>query len=155
MMKMIESIVDIKLLKKFKEDYPVPSYFSYVAHFTNIEDIFAVAGILGPDFIEYEGGIYLKENVYCDEKINLDKRFGNSKLELELYNNLFCVTGFFTYGGGDLLETPGFIDEFGSLLCKFWSQRLNQLYPDRCFEFKLEDDLFYEDGLCLTFFQKE
>jgi hypothetical protein len=152
-MNISKSIVDTATLTKFKGGYPVPSFFSYVAHFINIEDILAVAGILGPDFVEYNDGIYLKEHVCSEQGIHLAEHYGKSLAELEQYNNLFCVSDFFTYGGGDLLEAPGFIDELGRIMKIFWGQRLEQLYPKRCFEFRLEDDLFDEDGLCLTFYQ--
>ena len=154
MEKELKSNIDIDLMDKFPSQYPNKSYFNYVSNQVSLEGFIAVSGMLLPDIIELDGHVFLKEN-YPSLGGNLSSRFGNDRKTLERYVNLLCLSDFYLLAADEASDDEYWLLKQGEIIRYFWKQRLNELYPEKEFEFELtRDGLFDEDGVCVTFSQK-
>ncbi|WP_444882866.1 hypothetical protein [Microbulbifer sp. PSTR4-B] len=152
-MKILKGLVDASLLNKFPSGFPQESgYLNYVANCVGLEGILACAAVFSPEFVECDGMVFLSENVKGG-LAQISSRYGSTKEQLEKFNNLTCLSDFFLLAEDEACEDEYLMDEFGKVLIYYWRMRLAMKYPDRKFKFILEDDLFDEDGLCLTFFE--
>lgn len=152
-MKKVNGLVSSQILSMFPSGFPEEiGYSGYVSNCVNLESVLACAAFFSPDFIEYNGAILLSSNIDNDLS-KISTRFGVSKKEIEQYNNLLCLSEFFQQRVSGEFEVDKLVDEFAEVIIYYWKARLQFVYPTKNFEFILEDGLFDEDGLCLTFFE--
>ena len=146
--------IDIDLMDKFPSQYPNKSYSNYVANKVGLEGFIAVTGMLLPEIIETEGCIFLKENIPMLNG-NLKTRFGNDRKTLERYVNLLCLSDFYLLAADEASINEFLLLQQAEIIKYFWHTHLNNLYPNKLFEFEiLNDGLYDEDGICITFSQK-
>ncbi|GGG59940.1 hypothetical protein [Hymenobacter glacieicola] len=151
----------MKLFKGFvsaEEDipceYPVKSFFNYIANNVKIEDFISVAGFLMPDIVQVDGLILLAEN-YKIINDNLKNKLNNDNKQIERYVNLFCVSDFYLLAANELSFNHDWQLKQGEIIVKFWKMRLNEIFPELKFDFELSaTGLFDEDGICITFSQR-
>jgi hypothetical protein len=152
-MKTISGLVEPGILSRFPSGFPEENgYVGYVSNCVGLEGVLACAALFSPEFVEHDGAIFLSSNIENDV-FNISTRFGSSKKEVEQYNNLVCISEFFLQAGDEACEDDELIKKFAETLIYYWKVRLEFVYPDKRFEFMLEEELFDEDGLCLTFFE--
>lgn len=151
----------------FVSDIGSGEFFSYVHNLVSLEKCLSVMGILSPDFILRENHILWTANAstYEPAKRPLTSNIGSTTKERERYLNNFEIGQFFRNWESDPrpAETVDKVKDqivgdellrlFADNVAKFWSLRLNDLFPDRQFEFEIGNDLLGEFGLCLTFSQ--
>lgn len=152
-MKTVSGLVESRILSRFPSGFPEESgYFSYVSNCVGLEGVLACSALFSPEFTEYNGAIFLSCNIE-NNVTNISTRFGSSKKEVEKYNNLVCLSEFFLLAEDDACEDEQLMKKFAESLIYYWKSRLKFVYQDKNFEFVLEEDLFDEEGLCLTFFE--
>ena len=150
-----QGLLDPEKITSYFSGYPIPSYANYVANKVGLEGVLAVAGLLSPAFVEYDNAIFLAENCSNLSEIDtLQEKYLSDPGFIERYINLTCLPEFFLLAANDACDDDHLLEEFGRILIHFWSLRLRQLFPDKTFEFELKEDLFDEEGLCLTFSQR-
>jgi hypothetical protein len=146
-------LLELKLLDTFSSGFPVENgYFGYISSCVGLEGTLACAAFFAPELIEYEGAILLASNIDNDVG-NISTRFGSSKKQIEQYNNLVCLSEFFAFSEGESTDDDLLMDEFGKVIVHYWTNHLKQVYPGKLFEFLLDENLFDEDGLCVSFFE--
>lgn len=152
----INKILTDEIFEWYPNKYPFKSFINSVANFVDITGVISVAGLFLPEFIEHDKCIFFKENV--EKKINevkhISSPYGDDPKAIERYRNLFNLDEFFLFAADDACDDIRLVKKFGELLEYFWSRRLKELYPDKSFKFELAEDLYDEDGLCLTFWQE-
>lgn len=159
-MKIYNSLVDVDLLKEYPDYDPCLTDFSnYVANYVNLESLIACAGLFAPEFIEYNDRIYLGANIVCDKEFKPDfslaqKIAGLSKSDIQKYTNMFELGSFYLLASSQALDNDILFDEFAKIIHYFWDRRLKELFPSRSFHFILEEDMYGEQGLCLTFYEE-
>ncbi|MDA0120789.1 hypothetical protein [Vibrio sp. T11.5] len=152
-MKTISGLVEPSILSRFPSGFPEKiGYTGYVSNCVGLEGVLACAALFSPEFVEYDGAIFLNSNIENNVR-NISTRFGSSKKEVEQYNNLVCLSEFFLLAEDEACEDDELMKTFAETLIYYWKARLEFVYPDKSFEFLLEEKLFDEDGLCLTFFE--
>lgn len=170
-MKTYPSAIKSKLIDDFQSSYKLydhnagiknSDYFSIVGNKVPIEAIIAVAGILSPEFIEYEGGIYRdlteKGKVYLSNfttKEDKEKFFN----VINLSELIMCWE-----------EEPEINEEkneryqkdyklllaFAGIIKYYWGLKLQLDFPEQIFQFEINDqeqDFYGEKGVCLTFYE--
>lgn len=152
----IDNILSDEIFEWYPNKYPFKSFINSVANFIDINGVISVAGLLSPQFVSYKNCIFLKENV--EKKINegseITSPYGHDFKTIERDNNLFNLDEFFLLAADDSCDDIRLVKKFGELLEYFWSRRLKELYSDKKFQFEIAEDLYDEDGLCLTFWQE-
>lgn len=155
MNKVIKSFIDVDIIDRFPSQYPHKSFFNYVSNNVGIEGFLSVAGVLAPSLIEINGGIYNAENLPLLNG-NISSRFGSDVKKLERYVNLFCISDFYLMANDEASNNEFLLLHFAKVIKYFWEMYLNNQFPDKLFDIELsENGLFDEDGICLTFSQKE
>jgi len=153
-MRVVEGVLKPSLLAKFPSGFPEGNgYENYVSNCVGLEGVLACAALFSPEFFDYEDMVFLSNNVENDAK-NISSRNGSSKKELEEYNNLVCLSEFFLQAEDEACENEFLMLEFGRILIYYWQARLSSQFPNKDFKFILKSDLFDEDGLCITFYEK-
>ncbi len=166
-MKIIEGSLPKETTELFVSDIGSGDFFSYVHNLVSLEKCLSVIGILSPDFIVRDGHVLWTANAktYDPAKHPLTDKIGENRKDRERYINNFEVGQFFRDWekdprpaetvnkdqderiGRDLLLL------FAQSIEKYWTLRLESIFPDLTFEFEIDDDLLGEFGLCLTFSQ--
>ena len=126
MMKLYKGLIGSEIIDKYPSGYPVKNgHWGYVANFLNLEEVVSCAALFCPDFIEYDGLVYLRENVgdgvtgipSCSSpRKNAPKLCSSSKQENQAYYNMVCLSEFFLPMDGGA-NHPSFDSE--ELLFKF------------------------------------
>jgi len=155
-MNKIDKILSGEIFEWYPNKYPFKSFINSVANFIDINGVISVAGLLSPQFVSINNCIFLKENVEkkLKEGKHISSPYGNDLKTIERDHNLFNLDEFFLFAADDACDDIRLVKKFGELLEYFWSRRLKELYPDKSFKFELAEDLYDEDGLCLTFWQE-
>ena len=151
----IKSFINIDVIEKFPSQYPNKSFFNYVSNHVGVEGFLSVAGVLAPDLINKDGGIFISENLPM-LKGSMTTRFGDDTKTLERYVNLFCVSDFYLMAADEASQDEVLLLKFANVIKYFWTMYLRTLFPDKEFDVELsEQGLFDEDGICITFSQKK
>lgn len=169
MVTVYEGILPRSILSKLPS-IPAPPDFTFgdwVANQVNLEQLLCVAGFLAPPFYEVNGCLFWDRKVAralaskLARKEEWKTRYGSDPETIERYYNLVALEEFF-FGGsfdeavlqeGDVVEEVDLVQPFGKVLEHFWGQELRARFPDRVYRFEIAEDMYDEDGLCLTFWQ--
>ena len=155
--KRTEKILSEDIFDWYPNKYPSKSFIDSTMNFVDMNGVIAVAGLFIPEFIEYKDHIFLKENI--EPRLEKDKIFPCpygyvDKAEVERYYNLFNLEEFFILTADETSRDLRMVKKLGGLLEYFWSRRLQELFPERKFNFEIKEDLYDEHGFCLTFWQE-
>lgn len=160
-MNIYNGLIKKELLKEFSSYYAgLDSYFNYVGNHVTLEGVLACAGLFSPDFIEIDNRIYLLENLAFKNENEIQQYFslaknivGNNPIEIQKYINRLELGNFFLMAKSPALDNDKLFDKFAETIQCFWQQRLTLLFPNRNFDFLIQEDLFGEEGLNLTFYE--
>lgn len=149
-----ENFVELDIIKKFPSQYPEISFLGYVSNLVNAEKFIAVAGILAPPLVEYQGMVFLEEHFSLFEKEDaIFKKFTHHS-EIERYVNMVSLGDFFSLAFDESAQDEHLFSTFANLLKQFWEMYLHHQYPERQFVVELAPDGMYsEDWLCISFYQ--
>ncbi len=168
------SSVASELMYQFHPDYQIYDferetvdnidYFTIVGNLVPIEAIISVAGLLSPDIIEHNGGIYRNLTVKSAEFLEQYSETPTKMLK-EKYHNILSVSQFLGCWIQEEKHTEErdkkdeeLMVELAKIIEYFWNMKLKQDFPDREFIFEISDgyvDNFYDEyGVCLTFYEK-
>ena len=152
-MKKYDGMIEPSLITKFTSGYPENGGFhGYVSNCVGLEGLIACASFFSPEIIEHQNCVLLGINI--DSNIdNISIAYGEDKESIEKYNNLICLTDFFLEAEDDDCFVEELMLTFGELLSNYWQKNLQNIFPNKKFEFILSNDLYDEEGLCLTFFE--
>ena len=153
-MQVYKGLLEPRLLSRFPSGFPEDNGFDgYVSNCVGLEGVLSCAALFSPDFIEHESSILIGGNIDGGDESKISTRFGSGKDEIEKYNNLICLSEFFLHAEDEACDDEELVVSFGRVLIHYWKLRLRDLFPLREFEFLLDNDLFDEDGVCITFFE--
>jgi hypothetical protein len=153
-MKEYSGILDPGIMSLFPSGTQTESFADWVANFAGLEQCLALGGMFWPSFFEINGLIFWDGDVA--RKIERDgpaSRFGDDPVAVEKYWNIFNLIEFHLMAADGAQSEPQLVEAFGRLLQHFWSRALAERFPGRRFEFEIGENMFDEDGLCLTFWQ--
>jgi hypothetical protein len=136
-------------------DYPIKSFGNYVANCVPLQHVLAVAGLLIPEFVSLHDHVLLRQNLKDSdlEKTHFTTRFGADKRTVERYYNLTSIEEFFLLAADESSQYEHMLKTFAHVLEHFWGIALSDAFPNRRFEFEIANDLYDEEGLCITFWQ--
>ncbi|PCJ16590.1 MAG: hypothetical protein COB02_15945 [Candidatus Cloacimonadota bacterium] len=155
------NLIEPQFIKKYPSEYPLESYFSYVANLVPPEFFISVAAMLSPEFTILDDHVLLSNNCKnLDNDISFLNKFGNNKTEREKSINLFCVSDFYTVYVGEGYVFPEekwfnieLQNKYADILQHYWKQQLKLVLPEKSFLFLRGTEFQGETGLCLTFFE--
>jgi hypothetical protein len=141
----VDKLADFQRRKKINDgDYTLWDYLFGVG---NIETAIVFTKLFWPDFVEYEGGIFLSEafnnQTYEQYKIQL----GDSGVGLEPVINHQYIDDILPGIQNISAENLSFL---GQTLVQMWKARLKSLYPQRRFKVKCDSN---EHTVVITVFQ--
>lgn len=128
------------------------NFGEWVANHVGLEQVIGLAGFLEPEFVEFRGHLFWNSRI-PQEAASLRTNFGNDAETVERYFNVICLAEFFLFSADDAVDEPKLVLAFGELLRHFWGRALAARFPEREYRFEIADDLYGEEGLCLTFWQ--
>lgn len=150
-----ENFVELDIIKKFPSQYPEISFLGYVSNLVNAEKFIAVAGILAPPLVEYQGMVFLEEKFSVPEIDWAFKKFAHQS-EIERYINMVSLGDFFALAFDESAEDEYLFSTFANLLKQFWEMYLHHQYPEKQFVVELAPNGMYsEDWLCISFYQNK
>lgn len=155
---------DEKLLRDLKSHFPdadtqAYSVLDFAFRYGSVLEALMFSRLLWPEFVEFEGMIFLKETAetvgFGDQIKGALKKFGGKKSAVERSFNLREVTTQLL--GKDLKATTDEqIDCLEKRLVEMWEARLSKVYPIRRFVVEVvafePDDPESETGV--TFYQR-
>ena len=124
----------------------------------DVEDFFATAYFLCPDFIEVNGCIVLSDILgRTDEQIidyvNAELLEKKDRKMVERWINCTGIIEFFPTSNSGMLEFEETFLKICDLIEYFWGNRLKTLYPSKDFCFERGNELCGELGMAITFYQ--
>lgn len=161
-MKIYESIVSETLLSHFP-DVRGQTLMNHVANSYGIEETLAITSILWPTVVEDEGHFFIAE-FYHEGLHRLKDQFQHEKQRIERWVNAWSLRDFFFryqhHRAGEsvlpsALDDPALLQAFGEVLRFFWTLRLHMLFPDREFVVEVGENIEGENGLSITFYEKQ
>lgn len=160
MMKIYRGIFTTDLMLKFPSRTAAETFSNWVANHVGLEQILGLAGMLDPELYEVEGLVFW--NRYVAERLEQwslepwekpKTSFGSDPETVERYYNIVNLAEFFLFAADDAVEDEELVAAFGRVLQHFWSMALRARFPDRTYNFEIAEDMYDEEGLCLTFWQ--
>jgi hypothetical protein len=144
-----------EIMMGFPSGTAAATFPEWVANHAGLEQLLCVAGMLDPPFHEVKGLVVWDKHVADRlERVEPSTPFGSDPQTVERYFNTINLTEFFLMGADDALEQDDLVKAFGRVLQHFWALALRSRFPDRTYRFEIADDLFKEEGPCLTFWQE-
>jgi hypothetical protein len=143
--------LDLDNLKNFQKWQEVNgadfSLWDYMFRVSKAELAIALSTLFWPDFIEYEGGVFLAQvfnlEVYYQWKKNLD----NDLTAIERVLNHQHIDDLFSGSEKVGINNLAYL---GQVIAQMWESRLKSLYPSRHFEVICNRD---EQTVVVTFYQ--
>lgn len=158
-MKRYPGIFPNELMQSFPSRTAAFNFGEWVANHVGLEQVIGLAGWLEPEFVEVRGHVFwdsrmAETGMFRDESsINLRNSYGDDPETVERYFNVICLAEFFLLSADAAVEEPELVSAFAKVLHHFWGRALRHRFPEREFRFEIAEDLYGEDGLCLTFWQ--
>ena len=153
-MKVYKSNIDVRIMEYFPSKTAAATFPDWVANHAGLEQCIGVMGLLDPPFYEIRDMVFW--NLHVADKlrsIEPTTPHGNDSETVEKYFNLFNVSEFFLMAATEAVDIEELVQSFGQSLKYFWAMALQKRLPEKSFEIELSDNLFDEEGLCLTFWQ--
>lgn len=148
----LKDLLPIRLMSKFPSGHPETGFENYIANKVPLEGLLASIAFALPQFLETKEGAVVR--LVEHGEITLGTKFGSDIKTLERYNNLLNLDELYLLAEDASSHSEELVERLGSVLRETWRLALEMQFPDRIFEVELEEDLFDETGLCLTFSQK-
>ncbi len=149
------ALLQPELMQLFPSGTAAPTFAEWVANHAGLEQILGVAGMLSPSFHEVQGIIVWDKHVADRiQEVELGTPFGDDPETVERYFNTLNLAEFFLMAADEAVEQDALLDAFGRVLEHFWTLALRERFPERTFRFERADDLYNEEGPCLTFWQE-
>ena len=144
-----------EIMALFPSGTAAPTFAEWVANHAGLEQVLGVAGMLSPSFYEVNGVVVWDKHVAEQlQDAELTTPFGGDATTTERYFNVLNLAEFFLMSADEAVERTELVRAFGSVVEHFWQLALVDRFPDRRFLFEIKEDLFNEEGLCLTFWQQ-
>lgn len=144
------------ILQRFPSGTAAATFGDWVANHVGLEQVLGLAGFLSPELVEVGDCVLWDRCVGRDleAKARLATPYGADLETVERYCNLVNLGEFFLASADQAVHEEDLVRAFGRVLEHFWSRSLRARFPDRVFRFEVAEDLFDEEGLCLTFWQE-
>lgn len=114
-----------------------------------VDLVWAVLKMVWPDFVEYRGGVFLKE-CFVDTKIDGLFESQSDTIEVEKWGNLLSLDGMFA----DLVNaSPEFIRSLAGLLTECWQRKLEIEFPHLGYVVEVQRDDDCEE-VCITLYRE-
>ena len=153
-METLNKMLTPEIMKLFPSGTAAPTFPEWVANHAGLEQLLSIAGMLSPSFHEVKGHVVWDMHVADRlEKVVPGTPFGNDPETVERYFNTINLVDFVLMGADEALDKDALVEVFGAVLRHFWGIALKARFPDRNYCFELGNDLFDEEGACLTFWQ--
>jgi hypothetical protein len=155
-MKTHDGILMTEVMQRFPSGTAAASFGDWVANHVGLEQALGLAGFFAPEFVEVKGHTLWDRHVGEDlEKVaEPSTPFGSDPETVERYYNIVNLAEFFLASADQAVHQEDLVEAFGRVLRHFWSAALRARFPDRTYSFEVARDLFDEEGLCLTFWQR-
>lgn len=154
-MKIHQGVLAAEIMLKFPSGTAVPTFSEWVANHVGLEQLLGLAGFLNPEFYEVRGHLLWDRHVSERlEEASPSTPFGDDPTTVERYFNTINLAEFFLLSADDAVHNEDLVAAFGQVLRNFWGTALRMRFPDREYCFEIAYNLFKEEGLCLTFWQK-
>lgn len=109
-MKRYSGIVQENFLQKYPEFFQESDSFqTYVSNNVNLEGVLACAAMFVPEFLEWNGRVYLKDGVPFNSELipevsSVACLVGDNEIEIQKYINLFSFSDFFLLAQSEALN---------------------------------------------------
>lgn len=143
-------------MQQFPSGTAAATFGDWVANHVGLEQVLGLAGFLAPEFVEVEGHLFWDRQVGedLDKLEELSTPFGSDSETVERYYNTVNLGEFLLVAADQAVHREALVENFGRVLHHFWRLALSTRFPDRVYRFEVAQDLFDEEGLCLTFWQE-
>lgn len=158
-MKKHPGLFSTDIMQRFPSRTAAFNFGEWVANHVGLEQVIGLAGWLEPEFVELRGHVFWDSRMaetgeqMQESDINLRTGIGEDPVTVERYFNLVNLAEFFLFSADAAVENQELVSAFGQVLRHFWGRALESRFPDREYRFEIAEDLYGEDGLCLTFWQ--
>jgi hypothetical protein len=128
----------------------------FVGTFGTPLDALAYSKLFWPDFLEFDGMVFLKDFVEDDEDRSRIRRFraeSSTRREVEESFNRFLIpVSFFSKRGQATIEEHIYL---GEQMAEMWRARLERLFPDKRFVVELQMPSDDEDQPTIVVYQAQ
>lgn len=145
--------LNLKKLKHFQEWKAINgesfSLLDYLSVVSSAEVAIAYTKIFSPDFIEYDGGVFLAEVFSAELYQQWKAKLGDDRSAIERVMNHIHLDDLFQGADKVGIENLAYL---GEVLKQLWEYRLRSLYPNRSFQVLCNWDKA-EETVVITFSQ--
>jgi hypothetical protein len=143
----------MKIYKGIIKKNDLQNDLGVIGFFLEVEQILSLMKCLSPDFVKIENNIYILSN-YLGYGTAVNA-FDNTNQGKEKYVNNISISDVFYFSQYEESLYKNNQIDIGNYILNFWRERLYFLFPDKNFEYILsENNLYDENGVCITFCQK-
>ncbi len=150
-----DGVLKPEIMQLFPSGTAAATFPNWVVNLAGLEQFLGVAGMLDPPFYEVKGLVVWDKHVA--ERLETSEPgtpFGDDPETVERYFNTINLWEFFLMGADEAIERDALVAAFGQVLRHFWGAALRTRFPDRTYRFEISDNLYNEEGPCLTFWQE-
>lgn len=153
-MKFYEGNISNSLMSNYKSGTAVDSFSDWVANNANIEQFLSIAAMLDPTFYEVESRLFWSQSIAKRvEDQGLRSPVGDEPSLAQRYLNVLNLDEFFLLGYTESQEDEKLIAALASCVENHWDRSLQLRFPSRKHIVEVQENLFDESGLCVTFFE--
>ncbi len=120
-------------------------------------DYLLVSSVFCPELLEINNAVFISEFYGRTDYTTLSRECNNDETLMEKMINTKLLSDFFLLGGNfDEVanENEVLLMKFGSILKFFWQNWFSRKFPKRNFEIEVGQNLFPEEDLAITVYQK-
>ena len=143
------------LMLEFPSQFVTRTFSTWIMNKVGLEQLLVVAGFLMPDFFEVDEYLFWDQGVAeCYSRVErIYTEFGDDPVTIERVSNRICLGDFLLLSADEACDNDRLLEAFAHVIREFWGRALRDRFPDRQYQFEIANDLYGEDGLCITFWR--